>query len=145
MSPMLYGAIAGLGSGAILILFSHLAPRFGAGDYVKDIDRLRLFGRSYTRRESHVVGVLVHLGMSLFFGALFSFGVTQGVAARYGWQELGAYAVLMTIIVGGVIMPLEGHGLFGHREDAWFAIDLMVTNILWVLLYALILSILPVA
>lgn len=145
MSPILYGGIAGLCAGTVLILFSHLAPRIGAGDYVKDIDRVRLFGRTYTRRESHIFGVLVHLIISFFFGALFSYGVIQGIVSVYGFWELVGYVILMTVVLGGIIMPLEGHGLFGYREDKWFSIDLLLTNIGWAVLYYLIITLLPVA
>ncbi len=138
MSPILLAGFAGIGAGGVMLFFSHIAPRFGAGKFVRDLDEMRLFGRTYSRRESHVVGVLIHLFLSFFFGAVYAFGVDQGLVADYGFWPLATYAVLVTVFTGGVIMPLEGHGVFGVREDDWFPIDLLIANILWVFLYSVI-------
>jgi hypothetical protein len=54
---------------------------------------------------------------------------------------LSFYLVLITVILGGIFMPLEGHGLFGVREDKWFIIDLFLANLGWVLLYGAFMSI----
>ncbi len=140
MNPIFFGGIAGIGAGAIMLFLSHIAPRFGAGNFVRDLDVLRLFGRTYSRREAHVIGVFVHLFLAFFFGVLYAFGVEQGIANGYGAWPLVMYAVLLTVFVGGIIMPLEGHGLFGLREDDWFPIDLLLTNLGWVLLYWVIVS-----
>lgn len=138
MNPIFFGGIAGIGAGAIMLFLSHIAPRFGAGNFVRDLDELHLFGRSYSRREAHVIGVFIHLFLAFFFGALYVFGVEQGIASGYGAWPLITYAVLLTVFVGGVIMPLEGHGIFGLREDDWFPVDLLLTNLGWAFLFSMI-------
>jgi hypothetical protein len=138
MNPLTLGGVAGIGAGAVLLFLTHLAPRFGAGNFVRDADRLRLFGRSYSHREAHLLGVVVHLILSFFFGTVFAFGVQTGVVEGYGFVSLAAYSLVLTIFMGGVVLPLEGHGLFGTREDSWFPVDLLLTNIGWVMLYGLV-------
>lgn len=138
MSVILLGGLAGIGAGSIVLFLSHIAPRWNAGRFVRDLDQLRLFGRAYSRREAHVIGVLLHLGLTFFFGALYAFGVLQGLAGGYGAFPLAVYAVLLTLFWGGIVMPLEGHGLFGVREDEWFPVDLLLSNLGWAFLYAII-------
>ncbi len=143
MNPMLLGGIAGAGAGGILLFLSHIAPRFGAGVFVHDSDQPRVFGRSVSRREAHLLGMMLHLALSFLFGAFYAFCVgynvfpPEGWAVGYGALSLAMYAVLMTLFMGGIILPLEGHGLFGLGDDAWFPVDLIVTNILWVALYGI--------
>lgn len=145
MNEFLLSGVAGLGAGGIILFLSHIAPRFGAGNFVRDLEELNLFGREYTRRESHVIGVFIHLLLCLISGVVYKFGVDLGIASGYGFWPLSVYAVLLTIFFGGVVMPLEGHGLFGIREDVWFPVDLLLTNLGWVFFYSFLLSLwLPV-
>jgi hypothetical protein len=137
---IIFGAVAGLAAGGIMILLSHLAPRFGAGAFVKDVDVIRCFGRTCSRRESHVIGVTIHAILYSFFGLIYAFGASAGIVSGYGALPLCLYALIMTVFLGGVIMPLEGHGLFGLKEDHWFAADLLLANIGWVILYGLIMG-----
>lgn len=137
---IVFGAIAGMTAGAIMMLLSHLAPRFGAGEYVKDIDVIRCFGRTCSRRESHVIGIIVHLVLYMFFGLLYAVGTEHGLVDGFGALPLAVYVVLMTVFLGGAIMPLEGHGLFGWREDHWFVVDLLLLNAGWAVLYGLVIN-----
>lgn len=145
---VLFGAIAGIVAGGIMILLSHLAPRYGASpaggginEYVKDIDVIHCFGRKCSRRESHVIGITVHTILYMFFGLLYAVGVDQGIVSGFGIIPLFFYLLLMTVMLGGIIMPLEGHGIFGVREDKWFVIDLAILNFGWVILYGAFMSI----
>jgi hypothetical protein len=145
MNEFLLSGVAGAGAGGIVLFLSHIAPRFGAGNFLRDLDELFVFGREYTRRESHVLGVLIHLLLCLVFGVVYKVGVDQGIAPGYGFWPLIAYAVLLTVFLGGVVMPLEGHGLFGVRDDAWFPVDLFLTNLGWVFFFSFLMSLwLPV-
>jgi hypothetical protein len=140
MNLILLGGIAGAAAGGILLFLSHIAPRFGAGAFVRDLDAVRVFGREISRREAHALGMFLHLALSFVFGALYAFGVSQGIASGYRAVPLAAYAGLITLFAGGVVMPLEGHGLFGWKEDSWFVVDLFITNVLWTALYALVVT-----
>jgi hypothetical protein len=141
MTPLLLGALGGLGAGAVLLLLSHIAPRFGAGAFVRDLDQVCILGHDCSRREAHFIGIALHLGLSLIFGALFAYGVQEGVASGFHTLPLLGYAIALTIFTGGVVLPLEGHGLFGVKEDAWFPVDLLITNILWAFLFGLFMGI----
>jgi uncharacterized membrane protein (DUF2068 family) len=135
MNPILIGGIAGAGAGGVLLFLSHVAPRFGAGNFIRDLDEIRVLGRAVTHREAHILGMFIHVVLSFCFGVLFAYFVASGVVQGYTLIPLLLYAALMTVVMGGVVMPLEGHGVFGRKEDAWFPIDLMITNLLWVFLY----------
>jgi hypothetical protein len=137
MNSILLAGIAGAAAGGIVILVSHLAQRVNAGGVVRDLDDLRLFGRAYSRRESHLIGLVInaflYAAAGVGFGALVQFGILAHDAAG-----LAVYILILTLVFGGVILPLEGHGLFGSREDAWFAIDLLIANVIWAMLFGAI-------
>jgi hypothetical protein len=130
--------IAGFAAGGILVLLSHLAFRVGAGSGLREIDQLHFLGRTFSRRESHVVGICIHLVLygvaGIAFGGLVGFGMLAN--SVIGLVE---YCLIITLVFGGVILPLEGHGLFGLREDPWFAVDLLIANAIWVTLFTAIL------
>ncbi len=132
---IIFGAIAGIVAGGAMILLSHVAPRYGAGAYAKDVDVIRCFGRACSRRESHVIGITVHMILYAFFGLLYAVGAEQGIVTGFGAVPLFIYAILVTLTIGGIFLPLEGHGLFGMREDRWFMIDLVLANLGWAVLY----------
>jgi len=139
MNSILLAGAAGFAAGAVMILLSHLVLRTG-GDDVRDLDQLRLFGKRYSRRESHIIGIIIH---ALLYGAA---GIVFGALAHFGIfsadepASYAAYTLILALVFGGVFLPLEGHGLFGAREDAWFAIDLIIANVIWVLLFGAIFS-----
>jgi uncharacterized membrane protein YagU involved in acid resistance len=143
MNPLLIGGIAGAGAGGILLFLSHIAPRFGAGVFVHDTDQPRVFGHEISRREAHLVGIMLHMALSFLFGAFYVFCAdynvfpAEGLMVGYGALSLAVYAALMTLFMGGVVLPIEGHGLFGLREDSWFPVDLIITNILWAALFGI--------
>lgn len=144
-STILFGAYAGLGSGAIIMFLSHIAPMFGAGNFIRDIDQPTAFGRELSRREAHLVGILVHLITSLFYGALFAFGVERGWASGFHFLPILGWCVIILLFNGFILMPIEGHGLFGVKADAWFPVDLLLTNVLWGLFYLMLIRLwLPV-
>lgn len=138
---ILLAGLAGLTAGAIVIFLSHVAPRLGMAEKAPDMDVIRCFGYTCTRRESHVIGVAVHAIFYFVFGMVYGFGVTQGIAAGYAVIPLAVYAVVITIVLGGVVLPLEGHGLFGWREDHWFTADLLASNMVWALLFGAVMSV----
>lgn len=135
MTHILPALAAGASAGGILLFLSHIAPRFGAGNFIRDIDRPLLFGKTITRREAHFVGMFAHLVISSVFGGAFAWLVDAGVVRGFEAVPLLVWSLVVTLLVGGVLMPLEGHGLFGLKEDPWFPVDLVVTNILWAVLF----------
>lgn len=128
---LLVGVIAGMAAGAILAFLSHLAPRFGAGNFVVDKDVPRLFGKPISRRESYLVGLFMHLSLSGLFGLLFALFVEIGWFPGYAYVPMLLFVVGLTLAIGLIVMPLEGHGIFGRKHDAWFMADALITNLLW--------------
>lgn len=135
---LLAGAYAGGAAGVIMTLLSHVAPFFGAGNFIRDLDQPRVLTGEITRREAHVLGVLLHLVLSIVIGAVLAYGVERGWISGFDAGTMLGFVLLMSALVGGVVMPLEGQGFFGRRHDAWFAIDLVLTNFLWGSLYVML-------
>lgn len=135
---LLIGACAGGIAGAIIASAAHLAPLFGAGNFIRDTDEIRIFGRGISRREAHLLGILIHLVIAVLAGAGFAYGVEQGLLSGFRILPMLGWSTLVALITGGVIMPLEGHGFFGTKHDPWFIVDAFCTNLLWGGLYILL-------
>lgn len=129
------GAVAGASAGASLLLLTHVAPWFALQRVVRDIDEPRVFGKRVTRREAHLIGATVHIVISTLFGALYGHFVDQSIAPGFDVLPLLGWGGVMALVFGGIVMPLEGHGIFGVREDAWFPVDLSLTCMFWAVLY----------
>ncbi len=126
-----------------MLFLSHLAPYFGAGNFVFDLDEPRVFGRKVSRREAHLLGVLVHLVLTGVFGGLYAYLVQNGVFADFSLLPLLGWSLFVTVFMGGIVMPLGGHGVFGVKEDAWFPVDLLLTNAGWAIVFWWILRLWP--
>lgn len=135
MDSIFSAMIAGISAGGIMLFLSHVAPYFKAGNFVRDLDQPVLFGRTITRREAHLVGIFVFLILSAVFGGLFGWLVETGLVAGFQFLPSVIWSVILTLVYGGIILPLEGHGFFGLKEDAWFPVDLVITNFLWAVLF----------
>ena len=127
--------VSGMLAGSILVFLAHVAPDVAAGNFVKEFETPRLFGRTLTRREGHYAGILVHLFQSACSGAAFGWVVESGVARGHLSWAFACLPVVLTCVMGLLVLPLEGHGYFGVREDAWFPLDLALTNIVWSFLF----------
>lgn len=134
-SLILVGAVAGMSAGAIMIFLSHVAPRLGAGNFIRDIDQPQVFGRDISRREAHLLGILVHLCLSLMFGIGYALLVDVGWVKDFSLLPILFYSVAVALFTGLVVMPIEGHGLFGRKHDNWFMVDVVLTNVFWGLVY----------
>ena len=132
---ILAGVYAGIGAGAILTFLSYVAPHFGAGSYVRDLDPPTISGRKLSKRETQIAGLLIHLGLSSFFGAGYAAGVEYRLFPDFLLLPILGWGLVMSLAVGLIVMPLEGHGFFGRKHDAWFMVDAVITNTLWALLF----------
>lgn len=140
-STVLAGIYAGIGAGAILAFLSYIAPRFGAGKYVRDFDTPKIFGKKLGKRETHLVGLLIHLLLSSFFGAVYALLVEYRILSDFSLLPILFWGVFISLVAGLVVMPLEGHGLFGRKHDSWFMADALITNTLWALLFFVLIRI----
>lgn len=118
-----------------MTFLSHIAPRFGAGNFIRDIDQPKMFGRDISRREAHLLGILVHLCFSLLFGLGYAWLVDLGWVGEFGVVTVLLYSIAVGLFTGLVIMPIEGHGFFGRKHDPWFMADVLLTNLFWGLVY----------
>lgn len=142
MNAIFPAMVAGMLVGGIMIFLSHVAPYFKAGNFVRDLDQPVLFGKTVTRREAHFVGIFVFLILSAVFGGLFGLLVETGAVSGFKFLALMIWGAVLSLIYGAIILPLEGHGFFGLKEDAWFPIDLVLSNLLWAVLFWQIASLL---
>lgn len=140
---ILQATAAGALSGAIMLFFSHVAPQFGAGNFIRDMDEPRILGKELSRREAHVIGALSHLLVAAISASIYAYLVTSGVAPGYHFLPILGWSVVAGLFIGGVIMPLEGHGVFGVKEDAWFPVDLFLTQAIWAVLFWWIINLWP--
>jgi hypothetical protein len=131
--PFLAGAI-GVTASCVLILFSFLLPRWFVSTAVHQIDAFRFGDRIFSKKESQTLGVFIHLIFSMFFGALFGVGMNMGIF-DVGLLSMTIYLVIISLILGGIVLPVEGHGLFGWREDHWIPVDLIAMNTVWIFIF----------
>lgn len=128
---MLEGAAGGLAAGALITFLSHVAPQFGAGNFIRDIDQPTFFSRELSRREAHFLGILMHLIFTLFAGSVYALGVDRGWISSFMLLPILGWSLVLFLIVGLVALPLEGHGFFGVKHDAWFPVDLVFACLGW--------------
>lgn len=140
-ATLLMGVIVGMSAGVVLAFLSHLAPALGAGNFIPDTDQPKLFGKKVTRREAHLVGLLVHIILSAVFGFVFALCVELEVFSRFSIGAMLWFVLGMTLFSGLIVMPIEGHGVFGRKHDAWFALDALITNLIWGALFLLLLHV----
>jgi len=126
-TALAFGALAG----AILLFLSHLAPKIGARNFIRDLDDPHFFGQDVTHREAHLLGALTHLVMSGVFGGVYAYLVSLGIFSDYGFLSVVIWGFITSVFIGGVVLPIEGHGIFGIKEDHWFPIDLVLTSLVW--------------
>ncbi|MCC6563333.1 hypothetical protein IT087_00395 [Candidatus Uhrbacteria bacterium] len=138
-ASLLMGTLAGMVAGTILAFLSHVAPRFGAGNFVPDTAQPKLFGKKVSRREAHLAGLFIHILLSGFFGFMFALFVELGWLSDYAYVPMLIWVVVLTLFTGLVVMPLEGHGFFGRKQDSWFVVDALITNVLWGHLFLILL------
>ena len=129
------GLVAGACAGASLLLLTHIAPWFALQNVVRDIDEPHIFGKRISRREAHLVGATVHIIVTTLFGGLYAHLVDLSFAPGFSFLAILGWGGVLTVFLGGIVMPIEGHGIFGVKEDKWFPIDLLITSLLWAVLY----------
>ncbi len=135
-SFLLIGGLAGLAAGTIVAFFSRLASVLGREKKPGEWDEPHLFGYQLNRREARLLGLLSHLLLSLVFGAGYGWLLQSGFVASFAVLPLLLWSVLFAFATGYLVLPLEGDGLFGHKHDVWFFVDLLITHGIWALFVA---------
>ncbi len=132
---ILLGALSGACAGASLLLLTHIAPSLALQQVVRDVDEPRVFDKHISRREAHLVGVVVHVCAATVFGAVYGYFVREQLVPGFALIPLLGWGGVLWMFLGGIVMPIEGHGIFGVKEDSWFPVDLMITSFLWSFFY----------
>ena len=92
------------------------------------IDIKSFWGKKLTRGEIFWLGLFVHLLMAALFGVLYQFEFLNININPYALDNLAVYATMFYLLVGGVIFPIVGLGLFGKKEGRWVWFELLVTH-----------------
>lgn len=132
---IIIGASAGMAAGALQLFLSYVAPAFGAGNFIAEAPEPIVLGKKLSRRETQLVAVLLHLVTTAIFGALYALAVNYGWITDFSLIGIAAWSVILSLLAGLIFMPLEGHGLFGRRHDAWFFADSLISHLFWGLAY----------
>lgn len=78
-----------------------------------------IFSRFGAEIVSPALGIVSHLGMSMFHGALFGIA-WSGVAGRIGWPTLGVlYGLAAYVLSAAVILPASGSPILGTSMVHW--------------------------
>lgn len=92
------------------------------------VDVKTFWGHKLTRGEVFWFGLFIHLLMAALFGALYQLEMLKSNINPYALDNLAVFATLFWLLLGGVIFPLVGLGLFGKKEGRWVWFELLVTH-----------------
>lgn len=133
---LLLGGLAGLFAGTVLAFFSHIAPYFGARTFLQEGEYPNVFGYELSRREAHLMSLLLDVGLAAGFGAAYGWFVEQGWVDGFGIVPLVGWSCVLAFVIGLIVLPLDGQGLFGRKRGVWFFVDMLITKGVWALLVA---------
>mgnify|MGYP006865011879 CR=1 FL=1 len=108
------------------------------------VDIKTIFGiKIKHKHEVFFIGLLLYLVLGFLFGAVYVLFVTQGwlfvTNAPYTIYSLLVFAVLSWVVVGLVLFPLLGMGMFGIKEGKYVWVEMLVSHfILGVSLWLLV-------
>lgn len=100
------------------------------------MDVKTFWGRRLTPHQVLVASVTTHLATSALFGGIVSALVSVGVLSPlYLFGEIIVYTLAFYLVVGMVVFPLIGFGLFGKKEGEFVWLELLLTNLLYGILF----------
>src|SRR3989338_4468879 len=84
------------------------------------VDVKTIFGRKLKKTEVFEVALLLHIVLAFLFGVIYVVFVEKGwlfiTHSPYSVWSLFFYAIGAFLVVGGLIFPALGMGLFGRKE-----------------------------
>jgi hypothetical protein len=132
ISAIFLALVAGLIT-AIPGMISELGKR-GPKNIPLLIDVKTFWGHKLTRGEVFWFGLFIHLLMAALFGALYELIVVKAFVRPYHLDNLLVYASFFYLLVGGVIFPVVGQGLFGRKQGKTVWYELLIVHHLFALL-----------
>jgi len=99
------------------------------------VDIKTIFGiKIKHKHEVFFIGLLLYLVLGFLFGAVYVLFVTQGwlfvTNAPYTIYSLLVFAVLSWVVVGLVLYPLLGMGMFGIKEGKYVWVEMLVSHLI---------------
>jgi hypothetical protein len=130
MIPISYGLLAGGIGGMVMAVLIHLAPLVTVHKkHLPDIDSHYFFGRRFSERETHLLGILVQLVLSALFGGIYVLLVDYKIIfTDFHYLSILFFGVLIWFLKGLIILPLLGIGLFGAKEGKWVWLEMFLLH-----------------
>lgn len=137
MLPISYGIVAGGIAGIIMAILIHLAMLVSVrGKHLPDIDAHYLFGRKYSAREAHLLGILIQLALSAVFGGVYVMLVDYAIVFKnFDYIDIALFGVLVWFLKGLIVTPLLGIGFFGAKEGKYVWFEMFITHQIYALAF----------
>ena len=120
-----------------MALLIHLATLISVrGKHLPDIDAHYLFGRKYSAREAHVLGIFIQLALSTVFGGIYVLLVNNSIFFQdFGYLNIALFGVLVWLVKGLGMTPLLGIGFFGAKEGKYVWFEMFVIHQIYALAF----------
>lgn len=136
MDYLLGGALGGLV--AFVFAFPAILLEIMERGRVKNaplvVDVKTIFGYKLKRSEVFLVGLLLHVIVGFVFGVVYVLFVERGwlfiTNSPYTTLSLIVYALLSFVVVGVVLYPLLGMGLFARKEGKRVWMELLASHLI---------------
>ena len=94
------------------------------------VDIRQIFGRKITHTEMFWIALLIHLLLGTLFGLVYQVFIGQGWIEPYTPFSMLIFAVLFWLVVGAVLFPIIGFGIFAVKEGRWVWLEVLITYLL---------------
>ncbi len=142
---LLAGALGGLVAFALAIpsIVLEIKDRGRVKDLPLVVDVRTVFGKKLNARETFAAALLLHVVIGFAFGAMYALFALRGwlfvTHAPFSFLSLVVYAVGAFLVLGLVVFPALGMGLFARKEGkrAWLELllSMLVNGVgLWLLM-----------
>ncbi len=132
MDFWLGASLAGLAAFALSIpaIVVELADRQHKINLPLLVDVREIFGRKIAPTEMFWIALLVHLVLGTLFGLAYEVFVGLGWIEPYTVPSMLIFVVLFWLVVGAVLFPLIGFGIFAVKEGRWVWLEVLITYLL---------------
>jgi len=137
MIPITYGLVAGGIGGVVMAILIHLAPLVVYHKkHLPDIDAHYFFGRKFSERETHLLGILIQFVLSAIFGGVYVMLVKLGIVFDgFDYLHIALFGVVVWFIKGVIITPLLGVGFFAAKEGKYVWFEMFLLHQIYALIF----------